>query len=694
MIKKRYLKDILTTTFIKLGLLPIIVVSSIFIVSYYYGNLFLIQYNSKFIINHVLEESNQIIQNNIKDIENKLLNISKNALLLQTEHQALFKEQNITLPTNIKFQVAPNGVYYQTTKDKTSLYYSSTTKIGDKERYKALLSHKMDITLKSIVDNNHIIVASYFNSWDNMNRYYPYINNVYEQFGATIDIPKHEFYYLADKKHNPTKSYVWTDTYNDPAGKGWMLSCIVPIYNGEFLEGVTGIDITIENIIKHIIDKELPFDAKMLIVNGNDKKLASSNNLQKLSKRYSKKILNCTHSILNLTMNNKDYIIVKEIVPSTEWTILIFIEKDNILSDINTIQEKSNNLIFFSMLLLFILLLIYSYFIFKIFKKDSNNIIIPINQLTQQTILVNDGYNFISIKKSGIYEIDKLHDNFEIMINSLYSHKEKLEDINKTLEKRIKEQVDEALLKDKQIQKYSKHAQMGEMIGMIAHQWRQPLTAISATSSNILLRSSLGTLDNSMLQTTTARIVDQCQQMSDTINTFMNFVKPSNKKKEFKLYHSINDIIEIMGIQLVTHNIHIDREEINEDLTVVGYEDLIEQVIINILANARDAFDELDIDDKFIKISVKNHNKIPLITIEDNAGGIDNKVKDRIFNPYFTTKKEGKGTGLGLYMSLDIMRKSFNGDLIHKNTKNGSIFSIFCGGGGEIKEFNIRKFIL
>ena len=677
MVKKHNLKYILTNTFIKFGLIPIVIISSIFIATYYYSSLFLVDYNSKFMIKYVLENSNKLIKNDITAIKNNILHISRNALLLQAQYQNLFKDINSSLPTNIEFATATNGVYYQTTKDDTSLYYSSDTKIGQRERDKALLSHKMKGTLKSIVDNNPMIVASYFNSWDNMSRYYPFIDNVYNQFGSTLNMEEFEFYYLADKKHNPSKGYVWTDTYLDPAGKGWMLSCIVPIYNGDFLEGVSGMDITIDNILKHITNKKISFDAKMAIVNNKGKVLAISKEIEKLFNNHSKKILDYDDNIIKI--DNIDYMIIKKVEPTTDWTILIFIKHNNILENIYLLKEKINDIIYLSIIFIIIFLVIYGYILLKIFRQNRKNIIIPINQLTQQTILVGDGYDFIDIKESEIYEIDKLHDNFKIMMNTLNKHKNKLIENNNSLENRIKEQVNEALLKDKQIQKYSKHAQMGEMIGMIAHQWRQPLTSISAISSNISLKAILGTLNNEIIEDGTNRIVEQCQQMSDTINTFINFVKPSNKKKSFKIAHSINNIIEIMGVQLVTHNIDVNRDDIDEELTLIGYEDLLEQVIINILANSRDAFDELNINNKVIKISVKNHNQIPLIIIEDNAGGIDKKVKDRIFNPYFTTKKEGKGTGLGLYMSLDIMRKSFNGDLTHKNSENGSIFSIFCG---------------
>ena len=238
--------------------------------------------------------------------------------------------------------------------------------------------------------------------------------------------------------------------------------------------------------------------------------------------------------------------------------------------------------------------------------------------------------------------------------------------------------ISETKQKDEQLLQQSKLAQMGDMIGMIAHQWRQPLNAISASGINISLLSSMGALDDSKLQESSEFIQEQCQKMSETIDTFLNFVKPSKELKEFKLAHSLYSILHIMGTQLENHNIKVSIENIDEELSITGHEDLLEQVIINILSNARDALDELKKENKFIKISIFKGETSPIITIEDNGGGIPDEIAQKIFNPYFTTKEQGKGTGLGLYMSKDIMKKSFGGDLLYSKTEDGSIFKVIC----------------
>ena len=262
---------------------------------------------------------------------------------------------------------------------------------------------------------------------------------------------------------------------------------------------------------------------------------------------------------------------------------------------------------------------------------------------------------------------------------------ESLVHLTNTIAKEWQERLNEEIAKNKEKERQdfqqSKLAQMGEMISMIAHQWRQPLNAISASSINLSMLSEMDMLEDAKVQESSKFIQNQCQVMSKTIDTFMNFVKPANESKEFLLQDMLDKIMQIMGAQLKNHGIKVDIDITDATLSVVGHEDLLEQVVINLLSNARDAFEEREGDEKIISIKGEKREDTPVIIIEDNAGGILKEVQNKIFNPYFTTKEQGKGTGIGLYMSLDIMRKSFHGDLVFTPLEGGSRFEIICGGG-------------
>ena len=167
-----------------------------------------------------------------------------------------------------EFAIADNGVFYKKNDNGgSSLYYSSTTPITDKESQKALKTEAFDPLFKEMVIQNPNIVQVYLSAYDNMIRIYPFIENVAKILGATLNMADFNFYYKADAKHNPERSVVWTDAYLDPARKGWMMSCLVPIYNQDFLEGVTGIDVTIEKLVDNILTLDLPWQASAFLVN-------------------------------------------------------------------------------------------------------------------------------------------------------------------------------------------------------------------------------------------------------------------------------------------------------------------------------------------------------------------------------------------------------------------------------------------
>ncbi len=276
---------------------------------------------------------------------------------------------------------------------------------------------------------------------------------------------------------------------------------------------------------------------------------------------------------------------------------------------------------------------------------------------------------------------------FFIICKDVTEYELKLLELNKNLDVRIKEEIAKNEEYQKENFQKNKLIQMGEMIGMIAHQWRQPLNSISATGMNLTLLSSMGILESNKIEQSSEFIQDQCQKMSSTIDTFMNFVKPAKESKEFKVTHTFKEVMSIMGTQLLNHNVDVNIETLDDNISLIGHEDLLEQVIINIFSNARDAFEELQLSKQYVDVVISENDEAVTISIEDNAGGIEREISDKIFNPYFTTKEQGKGTGIGLYMSMDIMKKSFNGDLKYKAIPNGSRFEIICGK----RELMIKK---
>ena len=242
--------------------------------------------------------------------------------------------------------------------------------------------------------------------------------------------------------------------------------------------------------------------------------------------------------------------------------------------------------------------------------------------------------------------------------------------------------VTEAKEKDHLLQRQAKLAQMGEMLSMIAHQWRQPLSAISAASASLTIRSELNTLDKSTVLQIASDIASYSQHLSDTIDDFRNFFKP-NKSLEFvdfcKLTHSVLSIVEK---PIENKNIKLILELKCEE-KFLSYPNELKQVILNLIQNAQDALIEKKIKEPYIKIvtGINKKNILPYsIRVYDNAGGIEDDVIEKIFEPYFSTKLEKNGSGLGLYMSKTIVEEHCDGRLSVTNTNDGACFSIEIAG--------------
>ncbi len=252
---------------------------------------------------------------------------------------------------------------------------------------------------------------------------------------------------------------------------------------------------------------------------------------------------------------------------------------------------------------------------------------------------------------------------------------EALTTLNNSLHAKVESSIDEIRKKDEAMLQQARLAQMGELIAMIAHQWRQPLSSISAISANMQLSLALNeNIDKTELQGELLNIDERVTLLSHTIDDFRNFYNTNKERSFFDLSDTINQAIEILNPSL--HNAQIKLHFQNQlKQPLKSLESELIQVLINIIKNAIDILSERD-QEREIWINAFEEKESVYIFIEDNAGGIDKKIHTKIFNPYFSTKKEKNGMGLGLYMSKLIIQEHCKGMLQVSNTDQGALFSI------------------
>jgi len=321
----------------------------------------------------------------------------------------------------------------------------------------------------------------------------------------------------------------------------------------------------------------------------------------------------------------------------------------------------------------------------SIFDKNLKSVItiLPIkNPLTKQNVA------FISAR-SDANSIMDINRDFTmifllvillIIISLYFIYKQILfrEQVNKKLKEQRKiilRDEKEKKEKDKLLAQQTKMASMGDMLENIAHQWRQPLSVISTAASGIKIQKAVNNLSDESLEDFTNKIIDSTTFLSNTIDDFRDFFKPDKEKNSFFINDSIEKSLQIVGSKFKNREIEVIKNL--EKIQIQSFENELIQVFINILNNSRDALENLDIKDRYIFIDTFLVNEKLVITFKDNGGGIPQSLINRVFEPYFTTKHKSQGTGIGMFMSEEIITKHLDGVISVSNEKytyDGKLF--------------------
>lgn len=243
-----------------------------------------------------------------------------------------------------------------------------------------------------------------------------------------------------------------------------------------------------------------------------------------------------------------------------------------------------------------------------------------------------------------------------------------LSELNKSLEERVAKEVAENRRKDKIMYHQARLAAMGEMIANIAHQWRQPLNSLSAIIQSFETKNMVGKLTDEFISKQVEEGVRIAAKMSDTIDDFRNFFKPNRAGGSFDICEAVQKSISLF--QSINKELSIELiSECSGKIIVNGYENEFLQAAMNMLANSKDAFMDKEITNKQINIKVRVKKDFVSVYFIDNAGGIEPGVMENIFDPYFTTKHKSSGTGIGLYMTKQIIESHMSGSVIVRNIR-------------------------
>ena len=292
------------------------------------------------------------------------------------------------------------------------------------------------------------------------------------------------------------------------------------------------------------------------------------------------------------------------------------------------------------------------------------NLVIRVVSFFILLILVYFLYKILNQKEILDIQVKEKTNDLAKINRELEESEYELQLINENLEETIKKELDKNKHIQEQLFKSEKMASMGDMIGNIAHQWRQPLSIISTGATGMKMQKEFDTLSDEQFLDTCDLINDNAQYLSKTIDDFKNFIKGDREKAIFDLTENINSFLHLVEGSVKNHNLNIILD-LKEDIKIDGYPNELTQCFINIFNNAKDVIKKQNYRYLFISTSIQNDKAI--IKIKDNGGGIPRDVLPKIFEPYFTTKHKSQGTGLGLHMTYNLIVDGMGGTVEASN---------------------------
>jgi signal transduction histidine kinase len=299
----------------------------------------------------------------------------------------------------------------------------------------------------------------------------------------------------------------------------------------------------------------------------------------------------------------------------------------------------------------------------------------PLADLARTATMLGSGDLDARAKSTSGDEINELALSFNHMADQLTVQQEELAELNRSLEERVKTALKEIRERDQLLIFQSRFAAMGEMINNIAHQWRQPLNNVGMLVQKIKQMGINGDLTQETLEQEVASAMKTIHFMSDTIDDFSNFFHRDKKRVRFRLNDVVESTVTFITPSLRDNKIKVEFEG-EQVVEAEGFPNEYAQALLNIVCNAKDVLLEKRPDAPLISIHLTSNDGRSVVTVRDNGGGIAAEILPFIFDPYFSTKDQKQGAGIGLYMSKVIIEKNMNGHLTASNVGNGAEFRI------------------
>lgn len=445
--------------YIRSALVPILVIEVMLIILYFSINAYVTDKFSALTLQESQNNLQEVIDSKAHNIDLQLNEISRSLQMLRDEQEAILSAP--ARKHDAEFALSSGGAWVkQKDNGGSAVIVSSRQILTDEVREQVLHTEDFDGLFKSATEYNPRVVATYFTSRYHMTRYYPYFDGIETVLPEDYDINNYNFYYEANPEHNPERKVVWTGAYLDPAGQGWMISGLIPIYrNGEF-EGSTGIDVTIDSLVSNILNLKLPYNASAFFLDAEGTVLAMPEQVEKIlgmkelkSHDYKESIerdvlkpedfnLLKHHNpeiqaaVQGLIRNNQDrtyfqhanagYYLYKSPISLTGWNLLVLAPEEAIRGAVHKLEATSNLVGYLAVIGMLLFYLVFFLYLFRNARQTAQELAQPVITLAASTEQLGKSVHHTEVKLTGIDELDQLATRFNGMAKELSARTEQL----------------------------------------------------------------------------------------------------------------------------------------------------------------------------------------------------------------------------------------------------------------------------
>lgn len=655
---------------VRSALIPLVLVETVLIAIYLLSNHFIREANLNYIYQKADMELELSAQREANVIREQLLSITRQTEIFRARTQQVLSSN---LSENIETEaanlaLAPSGVLYSKADNgNAASFYSSIIPPEKQDKNKIYKLSQLDPLMREIKAQNPLLAAIYFNSWDSYNRIYPWFETE-KQYPHDMDIPKYNFYYLADETHNPLRNAIWTEVYIDPAGQGWMASCIAPVYKDNFLEGVVGLDVTVSTIIDQIVQFEIPWHGYAILASNDGTIMAmppkgeTDFGLKELTKHTYSEVISSeifkpeqfnlfsrsdTSSIAanmrsmkagkgSFVLNNGKKLIAWTTIPETHWKLITIVDEKDLYSETNDIAKQFQQigyLMIGGLLLFYTIFMSYIWYRAQHMSKKISEPLLGIQAMIQK--ISQEDF----IQKKPDFELAELDQTAESIVAMGHRLGKVTDDL-----KVAKESAEEAN-KTKTI-----------FLSSMSHELRTPLNAILGFGQ--LLQNDQFKFTDMQRREYASEIITAGNHLLTLIDDVLNLSTIDQKNSVIDT-QSVNIIdicwecIEMSRPSLLNRSITLSTQLPSHGVCVYGEPTRIRQVILNLLSNAV----KYNKKEGQIIVSAEPQGHMYRITIKDTGAGIPADKQSQIFQPfnrlgYETSAVEGTGIGLAISKQL------------------------------------------